>query len=543
MDRKAEEIKNPKIIKVSLYARVSTEEQKENFSLGSQLDLLKKHVSDNRYEIYDEYVDGGYSGTSYERPEFQRLLDDARKDKFELILVYRIDRFFRNNKQLLTIVDELEKFGVGLKSITEPFDTSYLGKFVLSLFGSIAQLERDTFMERSRLGKLRRAKEGYYSGAQPCKFGYNYNPETKKLEINEKEAKIVKAIFKIYNEPDSSLLKTTRKLRALACKTKEGRLFACDRVHDILRDETYTGKWYANKHDSRKGRKSNIKPREEWIEVEVPQIIPEQIFERAQELLQARRNYSERNAKYNYLLQGLVKCGDCGNTIAGTADKQIQKIKGKTYGPYFKLYYRCTHFVKNKFEKLVNCRLKYIQAKDLEEVVWNEIEKILQKPELIEKAIQQKDKIKVKSRDALKQELESIATQQEGLRKEEERILEAYRQNIISIEQLKTQIEDIRQTRENLEARRQEIKSRLQAGDIKTDIKAAVDYVTKIKQGISKFTYDTKKKILRLLNTRITVNIDGGVDVLCTLPKIALSHTSQPGFFTHFELPRPISLP
>jgi site-specific DNA recombinase len=159
MDNKAEETKNLKIIKVALYSRVSTEEQKENFSLAAQLELLRKHASDSKFEVFDEYVDDGFSGTSFERPQFQRLMDDSRQDKFQLILVYRVDRFFRNNKDLLNTVDELQGCGVSVRSITEPFDTSnYLGKFVLSLFGSIAELERNTFMERSKMGKLRRAR-------------------------------------------------------------------------------------------------------------------------------------------------------------------------------------------------------------------------------------------------------------------------------------------------------------------------------------------------------------------------------------------------
>ena len=120
-----------KKITVALYARVSTEEQKENFSLAAQIELLKKHASGNSYEIFSEYVDGGYSGTSYERPELQRLLVDAKQNKFNLILVYRVDRFFRSNKDLLNVVSELEGMGVNIRSITEPFDTTnYLGKFV-----------------------------------------------------------------------------------------------------------------------------------------------------------------------------------------------------------------------------------------------------------------------------------------------------------------------------------------------------------------------------------------------------------------------------
>ena len=471
---------NGKIIKVALYSRVSTEEQKENFSLAAQLELLRKHASDSKFEVFDEYVDDGYSGTSYDRPQFQRLLDDSRQNRFQLILVYKVDRFFRNNKDLLNTVDELQGCGVSVRSITEPFDTSnYLGKFVLSLFGSIAELERNTFMERSKMGKLRRAKEGYYSGSSPTRFGYVYHKETKKIEIDEKEAEIVKLAFELYNQPDSSLLKVTRRMRELGYRTKEKLLMREDVVHNILRDSIYIGKWYANKHDSKTG---GLKPEEEWIEVSVPRIVSEEAFLKAQEYLNNRRNYSVRNAKYNYLLQGMLKCGDCGNSIAGAADKQMQVKNGKKYGPYFKLYYRCSHFFRNKFQKVVNCRLKYIQAGKLEDAVWNTVGKIFQNPYLIEQAITNGEEVRKLDKETAQKEIGRISQVQESLTKEENRILEAYRQGIISIGQLKEQMDSLRKSREDFERTRQDLRLSLNENDKKSAINHAVDYINKIKK-------------------------------------------------------------
>ena len=533
-----------KKLKVALYARVSTEEQaRGGFSLAAQLELLRKHASDNNYEVYGEYVDDGYSGTSDDRPHFLRLFNDAVSGKFDIILVYRIDRFFRNTKELLGRVDDLAKFDVKLKSITEPFDSSYLGRFLLSFLGSLAQLECDTFRERSKMGKLRRYREGYYSGSSPSKFGYDYSKETKKLEINKKEAEIVRLIFSLYNQPDSSITKVTRKLRELGMKTKTGRQWETDRVNDVLRDDMYKGIWHANRLDTRKDSNKKIKPKEEWIEVRVPQIVPEEIFDSAQKLLEARKNYSERNVKYKYLLQNLVRCGDCSSTMAGTADKAIQKKNGKEYGPYYKLYYRCTHFLKNQFEKLVKCRLKYVKAEDLESVVWNEIEKILQNPELVEKAIVQKDNIVKGSRVSLQQEIETIDRRLLALSKEHDRVIEAYRHDAISIEKLKAHGDDIKEKSKTLEARKQELASMLRESDIKQDVKEAVDYIARIKQGIKKFTFETKKSILKFFNTRIKVNINGEVDIDCTIPKINPSIRSLTNSLPRFALAGYIYLP
>ena len=525
------------IVKVALYARVSTEEQTTNFSLGSQLELLKKHASDHKYEVFDEYVDDGYSGTSSDRPQFQRLMEDSKQGKFQLILIYRVDRFFRRNKDLLNTVDELQKLNVSIRSITEPFDTSnYLGKFILSLFGSIAELERNTFMERSKLGKLRRAKEGYYSGSSPAKYGYVYNKKKKKIKLDEKEVEAVRFAFDFYNQPDSSILKVTRKMRQMGYKTKEGHLMREDVVHDILRDPIYIGKWFANKHDSKTG---GLKPVSEWIEVKVPPIVSEEVFNKAQEYLSGRRNYSVRNAKYQYLLQGMVKCGDCGGTVAGTADKQFQEKNGKQYGPYFKLYYRCTHFVKNKFEKLIKCKLKYVQGARLEEAVWNQVEKIFTNPYLIKHAVKNSEVIKRNDKEEINKEIARISLVQEGLAQEEHRMLEAYRQNIISIDQFKEQMGSVKKSREDLENTKQELTAALDENNKKAEIEEAIDYIKRVKEGLKQFDYNTKKQALQLLKTSVKVNINGILDIDCFLPRI--SSVPDEDFLSHFASPRPMS--
>ncbi len=505
---------NTNSLTVALYARVSTEEQTENFSLGAQIELLRKHAKENQYIVYDEYVDGGYSGTSFDRPAFQKMLADARNKKFDLVLIYRIDRFFRNNRALLTVTEELERMNVGIKSLTEPFDTSnHLGKFIFSLFGSLAQLERDTFMERSKMGRLRRAREGYYSGTRPTKFGYLCSEDRRKLELHPEESEVAKLAFKWYCEPDSSLVQVAKKLNENGYKTKEGGEWRSDAVHDIIRDPVYTGKWYANRYTG--GGK--LKPKKEWIEVNVPPIVSEAIFQKAKELLVARRNYTVRNVKYKYLLQGRIKCGDCSNSVSGTADRQIQKRNGKTYGPYFKLYYRCTYFVKNVYKKLTKCNLRYIQAELLESLVWNEIETILENPRLIEKAMLDKEAHDPESRKNIQDELNRLESRLGTMDREEQRMLEAYRQNIISLDQLKSQMAQIKDELEKLSNRRNELTSYLV--DRKSiNVQDAVDYLEQVKKGIEKFTYESKKKVVHLLNTHVIANINGVIDIFCTFP-------------------------
>lgn len=509
--------------KVALYARVSTEEQTSNFSLAAQLELLRKHASDNGFTVFNEYVDGGYSGTILERPAFQKMLHDARGREFQLILVYRLDRFFRNNRALLTVTEELERYDVGIKSITEPFDTSnHLGKFILSLFGSLAQLERDTFMERSKMGRLRRAREGYYSGANPTKFGYRCTEDRKQLEICPEEAEVVKLVFKWYCEADSSLVQVAKRLNKLGYKTRENGEWKGDGIHEMIRDPIYMGKWYANRY----GRNGKRKPRKDWIEVIVPAIVSENMFDAAQSLLVERRNYTTRNFKYQYLLQGLIKCGDCGNPVKGTADRQRIKKAGKVYGPYFNLYYRCTHFVRNIYKKIVKCNLRYMQTESLDSIVWKEIENLLANPKMIARMVRQQNKRGPEQIKNMRSELARLEARLKALGKEEFRILEAYRQNIINLEQLQVQMGQIKADTVKLSLRRGEIVDLLAKGD-KDQVEKAIDYIVQLKKGLKNFTFESKKEILHLLNTRVIANVSGVIDIYCTVPSSELRFSEQ----------------
>lgn len=504
-------------VKVALYVRVSTEDQaREGFSLKAQKDLLRKYAKDKSYEIVKEYEDGGFSGTIYERPALQELLQDARDAKFNMLLVYKFDRFFRKNKYFLNVIDELEGLGVTIRSVTEPFDSStHYGKFMLSVFGGLAELERNTIIERSRLGRQRRYREGYYSGATPTKYGYSYVKKRKKIRISEQEAEVVRFIFNEYIKPDSSLVKVTRKLRELGYKTKSGRPFESDRVHDILRSSIYTGTWYANQFSADK----ELQKRENWIAIKVPKIIDQPVFDAAQQLLEQRRTYVRREMKYDYLLQGMITCGSCGCTVKGTADKQMTVKNGKRYGPYLKLYYRCTHFMKNILQKKISCSLRYVQALVLEKVVWKKIEDILENPGLVAEAIESKQGLKEKDRQHFTKELLKAESRLKRLDTEEQRLIEAYRHSVITLQQLQNQLRDVKTTREDLKRMAEELQLKVNSSDPKQDVTQAVDYIAKVKKGIGKFSFETKRKSLQLLNTKIILNINGIADLFLTLPK------------------------
>jgi site-specific DNA recombinase len=148
-------------MKVALYARVSSEEQVSGTSLDTQLAELRRTVEYKHWNVYREYIDGGYSGTIDDRPEFNRLMQDANNKSFDAVVVYRLDRFMRNLRLLLNRVGELEKKGISFVSVGEGFDTSnHQGKFTLNILGVVAEFEHQRILERTSDGRKKRLAEG-----------------------------------------------------------------------------------------------------------------------------------------------------------------------------------------------------------------------------------------------------------------------------------------------------------------------------------------------------------------------------------------------
>lgn len=149
-------------MKVSIYIRVSTEDQaKEGYSLEVQREYLKSFAKRESYEIFKVYCDDGISAYSTKREALQQLLKDAKDKKFDLVLVYKIDRFSRNLKDLLILVDELSSYGVGFKSATEHFETTISAKkLMFQQFGSFAEFERNRIAERVFPGMLKGVQQG-----------------------------------------------------------------------------------------------------------------------------------------------------------------------------------------------------------------------------------------------------------------------------------------------------------------------------------------------------------------------------------------------
>lgn len=187
--------------KVALYVRVSTTSQlEEGYSIEEQKAKLESYCDIKDWHVYKVYTDGGFSGSTTDRPALEQLVQDAQRKLFDTVLVYKLDRLSRSQKDTLYLIEDIFlKNNIEFVSLLENFDTSTpFGRAVIGLLSVFAQLEREQIKERMQLGKLGRAKSGKSMMWAKTSYGYDYDKETGSMSVNEYEALAVKEIYASY---------------------------------------------------------------------------------------------------------------------------------------------------------------------------------------------------------------------------------------------------------------------------------------------------------------------------------------------------------
>ncbi len=347
-----EKFTGKKRVKAALYSRVSTEDQaRDGYSLDVQKDHLLEFAKREGFEVCFAdgkgavYMDDGYSGYSLDRPAMNQLLEDARAKKFDLILVYKLDRFSRRLRDILNILDELDALGVQFKSATEPYDTTTSsGKLMLQQLGSFAEFERNRIIERVFPGMVRGVKAGHWQGSRYAPFGYSYDKTAKRLVVVEQEVQLVREIFRRYISGESCQ-KIAGDFYQKKILSRSGGAFNSSLVRKILRNKIYTGKlvWNAHHYDRKQKTLNGCRyiknDPSKVIEADGlhQAVIPAEVFARAQYLLDRnRRGKFHRKRIRAYVLSGILTCARCGHRYSG-----ITNIKNHKTGEK-RPYYRCS---------------------------------------------------------------------------------------------------------------------------------------------------------------------------------------------------------
>jgi site-specific DNA recombinase len=293
-------------MRVATYTRISTDEDHQPYSLEAQAERIGAYVkSQDGWELTRRFSDQA-SGASTERPGLKRALAEARAGRFDLLLVYRVDRFSRSVRGLAQLLEDLDAAGVAFRSATEPFDTTTpAGRMMVPMLGVFAEFERATIVDRVIAGMERKPARGAWcGGSRP--FGYDVDPATGYLAPKADEAPLVPVMFDRYVHGREGARALAVWLNESGHRTKAGRPWSHTAVLTVLRNPVYVGKVFFREalHDG---------PHEHLVD--------EKLFERVQALLSERGEDCSKRASATspFLLAGLVVCTRCGKHYVGTS--------------------------------------------------------------------------------------------------------------------------------------------------------------------------------------------------------------------------------
>lgn len=351
--------------RAAAYARFSSDRQREE-SIDAQMRAIREYAERNGYEIVAVYQDYAQSATTDRRPEFQRMIADARQGDFDYLIVHKLDRFSRDRYDSVMYKRELERCGVRLLSVSENLDGSPESLILESVIEGMAAYYSQNLAREVEKGKRENALKAVHVGGRPP-LGYDVDPVTRQLIVNSREAEAVRLIFSKYLEGEgyTAILNA---LNAGGYRTKLGQPFGKNSLYEILRNEKYTGTYVYGKTapkdvDGRHNRHS-FKSDDEIIRVPdaFPAIISREDFEETQRRMSLRKHMAGRfAAKEVYLLSGKIVCAQCGSRYCGHNQPPRPDHPQRTV-------YRCT-----RRNGAVKCGSKAIRRDDLDDYVLFEL--------------------------------------------------------------------------------------------------------------------------------------------------------------------------
>lgn len=489
-------------------------------------DFVKSNQTDKHWSTHKNliYIDDGFSGADDKRPAFRRMMEDAQAGKFEVLVVWKIDRLFRKTILLLQAIEDLRKLGIEFVSKNESIDTSTtLGRFSLTVLGAIAEMERETIRERTIMGKVTKAKKGFYVGGKYPPYGYDVSSDGK-MAINQEEAKIVREIFTLLVEEKKTQTEIAKILTARKVPTKADKqgvkrrtngygYWGQSAIADLIIKDEYSGTYYYGKRESildENGKKKQVmRPRDEWIPLSCPAIIKDpKIFKKAQDIAKENQRFKLRDSDHVYLLRSNVYCGVCGGRFQGYPKRKNGSIT---------FQYRCNRSNTSKIEK--PCTNREMSELKLEAKVWDPIEALLKDPKQYLSALERK--LKQESRlHEYEDQLSELTEKLKEKDQERKRLIDALKRGTLNS---KDYDEAVAGTNEEAEIIASELKrvGSLRDGEReKEQMLASLEKLAAaFQKKYKKLDKKTKEQIVRLLIHRVTVYPGERVKVDHKIPK------------------------
>ena len=508
----------------AIYARVSDKSQaaEDRTSISEQVADMEAYCGRRELTIVSRYQEVG-RGWSKKRPEFQRMLEDARQGRFDTIVCWKSDRLSRGVYPAAVLMEVVEAYGITIESVMDSIDMKYFG-----LMAAIGKIEIDNFRERASMGKRGAAKRGRIPiGGLP--YGYR-NGEEGKAEVEETEAEVVRRIFRQYVYEDVGTRTIARMLEGDGVRPHQGgRRWHQSHVYRILGNETYKGVWnYGQTRATRtdQGKKVRDRPRETWIAVAVPPLVDVETWDRAQRLKKERLRGSRRNTKVFYLLQHMMRCAECGTLLGArstwTATRTRNGKRQRYRMPSPRRYYCCYGW-----DRQVPCRERsHIRAERLERLVWREVSHVLRNPELILSGMDVLDSV---ASERVAEEAVSVEREMRTVQKQEDRVTDLYVTGRIDERQWERQRGQITERLEVLRTKLEYIQAQEAASaDRRQAMESIVAWMDEVGDDLDGLGPEERRKILLTIVEGITVDRDSRVNITLAVPmEKELSISSQ----------------
>ncbi|MCQ3944264.1 MAG: hypothetical protein DPW11_00580 [bacterium] len=508
-------------MKVATYARVSTGRQELEETIKSQMMAIEDKIAKEGHTIVQKYFDDGWTGMILARPGLDQLRLDANSDNWDGVVVYDPDRLARKNSYIQLLVDEIASHRKSVLYVTMGEVKNDEDRLMLNVKGSFGEYERAKIVERFRLGKLRKARDGHVVTSS-APYGYTYicrnDHGEGHYEIEPQEARLVKKIFEWVANEGLTIRKVVKRLQELDIKPRKSKrgVWNSSTITNMLRNESYIGHAHYLKSEGiipknpikdlkyKRVIKTSRRTRDrsEWINIEVPAIIEEQLFWKVRRQLETNYAVCKRNRKNDYLLAGKIYC-ECGRKRNGEGRQENNH-----------LYYRCTDRVYS-YPNPPTCRGGGINAVVADALVWRGIADFMSDSDLIKRQLnryfqkfeQNKLVVPVAS-DQIKKEIATLS-------KKEKKYLELYVDDRISKDVLDKSMQELVEKKHVLERELASIPEELTA--VRPSDQDIESFVQRTKETIGNLNFQTKRGILLKLIDKV-VGDQNSLTVTGSLP-------------------------
>ena len=523
----------------AIYARVSSDRQKQEQTIASQRAALLEYAEAQGYTVPSQWIfqDEGYSGSVLVRPALERLRDLACEGSIEAILVHSPDRLSRKYAYQVVLMEEFAKQGVEVVFIQSPPVTTPEQQLLVQLQGMIAEYERAQIAERTRRGKKHRAKSGLINVLCGAPYGYRYvkKSETSQAfyEVIEEQACVVRQVYRFYTEAGWSIAAIVRWLNAQGIPTRQRKSpWERSTVWAMLRNPAYQGTACFGKTEraqrqrvtrllrlrggySSRSSANKERPREQWISIPVPAIVSAESFAFAQERLQQNKVFASRHTKEPTLLQGMLICQVCGYAYYRISARTSAR---KLY------YYRCAGSDDWRYPKGRVCTNRSVRQDYLDDLVWTEVIELLENPDLVSTEMERRIRELGESNPSRVRK-ETVSKEVARVQKGMDRLLDAYQEGLLALEQLRQRMPELNKRAAALRTELQTLEASV------VDRERCLRLVGNLKEFLSRLhqsaqTLDVKERqqVLRLVVKEILV----GPDTLTIRHSIPASGPSGP---------------